>query len=152
MEGPLGLPALPWQQREITSILPHRPPFLFVDRVLEVEPDRRIRGEKWWAASEGLITTRNGRAMVPASLLMEAMAQLGASLILMKEENRGKIIYFMGIEKVRYRSPLAAGETLSMEAEVVRLRARIGTLTGRAEVAGRAVANGTMHFALGAEA
>ena len=148
----MGLPELPWHTPEITGILPHRAPFLLVDSVLSVEPDRRIVGEKSWGLEESLVRTPQGRAMVPATLLMESLAQLGAILILMKEENQGKIIYFMGIDKVRYRRPVLGGERARMNATVVRLRSRVGTLSGEAYVDGRLVANGTMTFALGAEA
>ena len=145
----MDLPQLPWGPPEITRILPHRPPFLLVDRVLGVEPDQRIVGEKLWVQDGALHHDVAGRPLVPASLVMEAMAQLGAILILLEPDKRGRIIYFMGIERVRYRSPVRPGDTLAMEARVVRLRSRVGTLRGSALVGGRRVADGTMHFALG---
>ena len=77
------------------------------------------------------------------------MAQAGAVLILAKPENRSRLIYFMGIDRVRYRRPVVAGDQVRLEAEVVRMRARMGSLSGRALVDGNLVCEGQMAFALG---
>jgi 3-hydroxyacyl-[acyl-carrier-protein] dehydratase len=143
---------LPWHGREIESILPHRPPFLFVDRVVEIEVDRRVVGTRVWAAGEATITLPDRTRAVPAAYLAECMAQVGAVLILSKPENRGKLIYFLSIDSARFRRPVRAGDLLSVEAEVVRLRSRMGTLRGRARVGDRLIADGSMTFALGGEA
>ena len=145
----MAIAPLPWHGPQIEAVLPHRPPILLVDRVQSIEPDRSIAGERVWGASDAQSLTPDGRAMVPISLLTESMAQLGAILILMKDENRGRLIYFMGIDRVRYRAPVLAGDTVEMHAQVVRLRSRVGILTGQAKVGGRLVADGTMRFALG---
>jgi 3-hydroxyacyl-[acyl-carrier-protein] dehydratase len=87
--------------------------------------------------------------VLPASILTEAMAQAGAVLILTKPENRSRLVYFMGIDRVRYRRPVVAGDTVYLEATVVRLRSRIGTLKGVARVDGQRVCEGQMTFALG---
>jgi 3-hydroxyacyl-[acyl-carrier-protein] dehydratase len=79
------------------------------------------------------------------------VAQVGAILILSKPENRNRLIFFMGIEKVRYRGAVYPGDVVEIEALVKRLRSRMGVLTGRARVGGRVVAHGTMTFALGGE-
>jgi 3-hydroxyacyl-[acyl-carrier-protein] dehydratase len=81
--------------------------------------------------------------------LTEAVAQVGAILILSKPENREKLIYFMGIEKVRYRRPVYPGDVVVIEAVVKRLRSRMGLLRGVARVEGKVVVEGTMTFALG---
>ena len=76
------------------------------------------------------------------------MAQAGGVLILSKPENRSRIVFFMGIERVRYRRPVVAGDQVRLEGEVVRLRAKMGTLRGRALVDGKVVCEGQMTFAL----
>ena len=87
--------------------------------------------------------------MMPAFILTEALAQTGAVLILAKPENRSRLIYFMGIDRVRYRHPVVAGDTLNLEATVLRLRSKMGTLRGIARVEGKVVGEGVMTFALG---
>jgi 3-hydroxyacyl-[acyl-carrier-protein] dehydratase len=141
---------LPLEIEDIKAILPHRYPFLLVDRILELEPDRRILGVKNVAADERyFIAGPGGRPVLPASILTEAMAQAGAVLILTKPENRSRLIYFMGIDRVRYRRPVVAGDTVLLEGTVVRLRGKMGSLKGRATVDGRVVVEGQMTFALG---
>jgi 3-hydroxyacyl-[acyl-carrier-protein] dehydratase len=141
---------LPLEIEDIKAILPHRYPFLLVDRILEIEEDRRVLGLKNVASDERyFIAGPGGRPVLPASILTEAMAQAGAVLILSKPENRSRLIYFMGIDRVRYRRPVVAGDTVLLEATVVRLRARMGSLQGTALVDGRVVCEGQMTFALG---
>ena len=77
------------------------------------------------------------------------MAQVGAVLILIRPENRGRLVYFMGIDRVRYRRPVVAGDQVRLEAEVVRMRSRMGSLRGRALVDGKLACQGDMTFALG---
>jgi 3-hydroxyacyl-[acyl-carrier-protein] dehydratase len=89
------------------------------------------------------------RPVLPPTILTEAIAQVGAILILSKPENRNRLIYFMGIERVRYRGCVHPGDVVEIEALVKRLRSRMGILTGHARVGGRVVAHGTMTFALG---
>ena len=93
-----------------------------------------------WDASE--------RAL-PPTLLTEAVAQVGAILILTKAENFNKLPFFMGIERVRYRGAVHPGDVVRIEGVVKRLRSRMGVLSGSASVNGRVVLSGTMSFALG---
>ncbi len=140
----------PLEIEDIKRILPHRYPFLLVDRILELDPDRRIVGLKNVSANERyFIAGPGGVPMLPASILTEAMAQAGAVLILSKPENRSRLIYFMGIDRVRYRRPVRAGDKVLLEGEVIRLRGRIGSLRGTARVNGAVVCEGQMTFALG---
>lgn len=142
---------LPLDYAAIERILPHRYPFLLVDRVIALEPDKRIVGVKNVSLSERYLSPAGsrGRPALPPTILTEAIAQVGAILILSKPENRDRLIYFMGIERVRYRGSVYPGEVVEIEALVRRLRSRMGVLTGRARVNGRVVAHGTMTFALG---
>jgi 3-hydroxyacyl-[acyl-carrier-protein] dehydratase len=141
---------LPLDYAAIERILPHRYPFLLVDRVIEFEPDKRIVGIKNVTLNERYLAHRPGHAPVlPPTILTEAVAQVGAIMILAKPENREKLIYFMGIERVRYRKPVHPGDQVVIEAVVRRLRSRMGVLRGIARVDGQVVVEGTMTFALG---
>jgi 3-hydroxyacyl-[acyl-carrier-protein] dehydratase len=141
---------LPLEIEDIKAILPHRAPFLLLDRILELEPDRRVVGLKNVTSNERyFIAGPGGVPTLPASILTEAMAQVGAVLILVRPENRGRLVYFMGIDRVRYRRPVVAGDQLRLEAEVVRMRSRMGSLRGRALVEGKLACEGEMTFALG---
>jgi 3-hydroxyacyl-[acyl-carrier-protein] dehydratase len=141
---------LPLEIEDIKAILPHRYPFLLVDRIIELEEDRRVVGIKNVSANERyFIAGPGGVPVLPASILTEAMAQAGAVLILAKPENRSRLIYFMGIDRVRYRRPVRAGDTVHLEGTVVRLRSKMGSLRGVARVDGTVVCEGQMTFALG---
>ncbi len=143
--------SLPLDISAIERILPHRFPFLFVDRIIEFEPDRRIVGIKNVSHNDRFISRRPGEAAVlPSTILTEAIAQVGAVMILSKPENQGKVIYFMGIERVRYRRQVHPGDVVTIEARVRRLRSRMGLLRGIARVDGQVVVVGSMTFALGA--
>ena len=112
--------------------------------------DKRIVGVKNVSADERyFIAGPGGVPMMPASILTEALAQTGAVLILAKPDNRSRIPYFMGIDRVRYRRPVVAGDTVTLEGTVLRLRSKMGTLRGIARVGGTVVAEGVMTFALG---
>jgi len=145
--------ALPLDYSAIERILPHRYPFLLVDRITEFEPDQRIVGIKNVSINEPYLSRpgQNGRPTLPPTILTEAVAQVGAILILAKAENRGQLIFFRGMERVRFRAPVHAGDQVVIEARVKRLRSRMGVLEGRARVGNKVVIHGTMTFALGAE-
>ena len=145
---------LPLDYTAIERILPHRYPFLLVDRVTEFEPDKRIVGIKNVSLGERYLWRGTGddQPALPPTLLTEAVAQVGAILILSKPENREKLIFFMGIERVRFRRPVRPGDVIEIEAVVKRLRSRMGVLSGAARVGGEVVCHGTMTFALGPKA
>src|SRR5882724_5423701 len=86
---------------------------------------------------------------MPPTILTEAVAQVGAILILSKPENRQRLPFFTGIERVRYRRAVRPGDVVEIEARVLRLRGRVGLLAGAARVDGKVVMDGTMTFALG---
>ena len=142
--------SLPLDNAAIERILPHRYPFLLVDRITEFEVDKRIVGIKNVSLNERYLAHRPGeRPALPPTILTEAVAQVGAILILAKPENREKLIYIVGIERVRYRRPAHPGDVLNIEARVKRLRSRMGQLHGVAMVDGKLVLEGRMTFALG---
>lgn len=141
---------LPFDNTAIERILPHRYPFLLVDRITEFELDKRIVGIKNVSLNERYLAHSPGEAPVlPPTILTEAVAQVGAILILAKSENREKLPFFTGIERVRYRRPVHPGDVVVIEAKVVRLRSRMGRLHGFARVGNEIVIEGTMTFALG---
>jgi 3-hydroxyacyl-[acyl-carrier-protein] dehydratase len=143
---------LPLDYSAIERILPHRYPFLLVDKITEFVPDRRIVGVKAVSDNEPYLSRpAHGRPTLPPTILTEAVAQVGAILILAKPENKDQLIFFRGIERVRYRAPVHPGDVVTIEANVRRLRSRMGVLFGRATVGGKVVVNGTMTFALGSE-
>jgi 3-hydroxyacyl-[acyl-carrier-protein] dehydratase len=107
-------------------------------------------GIKNVSLNERYLAHRPGeRPVLPPTILTEAVAQVGAILILAKPENREKLIYFMGIERVRYRRPVYPGDVVVIEVSVGRLRSRMGQLRGFARVGDGVVVDGTMTFALG---
>ena len=141
---------LPLDYTAIARILPHRYQFLLVDRITEFEPDRRIVGIKNVSLNERYLAHPAGEPPVlPPTILTEAVAQVGAIMILSKPEHRDKLIFFMGIERVRYRRPVRPGDVVVIEAMAKRLRSRMGLLRGVARVNGEVVVEGTMTFALG---
>ena len=143
---------LPLDTSAIERILPHRYPFLLVDKIVEIIPDQRIVGVKEVSLNEPYLSRPfSGRPTLPPTILTEAVAQVGAILILAKPENKDQLIFFRGMERVRFRAPVHPGDVVTIEASVKRLRSRMGVLGGRATVNGKVVVNGTMTFALGNE-
>src|ERR1043165_5145780 len=142
--------SLPLDYSAIERIIPHRYPFLLAERSPAPEPDKRIVGIKNVSLNERYLSRPPGeRPALPPTILTEAVAQVGAILILSKPENREKLIFFMGIERVRYWTPVHPGDVVEIEAVVKRLRSRMGVLSGAARVNGKVVSDGTMTFALG---
>ena len=145
----MGL-TLPLDYAAIEKILPHRFPFLLVDRITELEADKRIVGIKNVTLNERYLThSPDGPPVLPPTILTEAVAQVGAIMILAKPENREKLPLFMGIERVRFRRPVHPGDVVVIEVVAHRLRSRMGVLGGAARVDGKIVVEGTMRFALG---
>jgi 3-hydroxyacyl-[acyl-carrier-protein] dehydratase len=141
---------LPLDHAAIERILPHRYPFLLVDRITELEVDKRIVGIKNVSLNERYLShNAAGAPVLPPTILTEAIAQVGAILVLAKPENRQRLPFFAGIERVRYRRPVHPGDVVVIEALAVRLRSRMGVLKGIARVDGKVVVEGTMTFALG---
>jgi 3-hydroxyacyl-[acyl-carrier-protein] dehydratase len=142
---------LPFDYATIERILPHRYPFLLVDRITEFEVDKRIVGIKNVTLNDPYLSraTDGGPPALPPTVLTEAIAQVGAIMILVKPENSHRLPFFTGIERVRFRRAVHPGDVVVIEALVLRLRSRMGRLKGVARVDGRIVVDGTMTFALG---
>ena len=130
----------------IQRILPHRSPFLFVDRILDLEPDRRVVGVKNVTGNEPFFAGHfPGRPVMPGVLIVEALAQTAG--VLMGDES-GLIPMFMGIDKTRFRRPVTPGDQLRLEVEVLRRRRNVFRMTGRAYVGDNLVAEAEMMAAL----
>lgn len=141
---------LPLDHAAIERILVHRYPFLLVDRVTELEIDKRIVGVKNVSSNDHYLSREaNGDAVFPPTLLTESIAQVGAILILAKPENRQRLPLLAGIRRFRFRRPVLPGDVVEIEAVVVRLGSRMGVLEGAARVRGKIVAEGMMTCALG---
>lgn len=141
---------LPLDHAAIERILLHRYPFLLVDRVTELEIDKRIVGIKNVSRNDHFLShDAGGGSVFPPTLLTEAIAQVGAILILAKPENRQRLPLLAGIKRFRFRRPVQPGDVIEMEAQVIRLGSRMGVLEGVARVDGKIVADGTMTCALG---
>jgi beta-hydroxyacyl-ACP dehydratase FabZ len=126
----------------IMDLLPHRYPILLVDRILDYEPGQWIRGLKNISMSEQVFQGHfPKRPVFPGVYIVEAMAQTGGCLIMQQFEDRArKVIYFMGIDSVKFRKPVLPGDQLIMEVKVVSMKSRICKMRGEAFVDGQKVA------------
>ncbi len=129
--------------KDILKVLPHRYPFLLVDRIVEIEEGKRIVGIKNVTYNEEFFQGHfPGNPVMPGVLVVEAMAQAGGVLLLRQvgEDLSRKLIYFMGIDKARFRKPVVPGDQLRLELTVLRLKARVAKMRGEAYVGDQLVA------------
>ncbi|WP_404446005.1 3-hydroxyacyl-ACP dehydratase FabZ [Sutcliffiella horikoshii] len=135
---------------EIKAIIPHRYPFLLIDRIIEIEEGQRAIGIKNVTANEEFF---NGHfpefPVMPGVLIVEALAQVGAVAMLKKEENKGRLAFFTGIDNCRFKKQVVPGDQLRLEVEMTRVRGSIGKGKGVATVDGQLVCELEMMFALG---
>jgi 3-hydroxyacyl-[acyl-carrier-protein] dehydratase len=131
----MTIPTPPFGRDVIESLIPHRPPFLLVDEILELEPGKRvvglreIRADDWWFPGHF-----PERPVMPGVLTIEAIAQAGAVAVLAAEANAGKIPFFAGIDGCRFKRVVEPGDVLRLECEFVRVRGPIAKGEGRALV------------------
>ena len=144
----MKLPEPPLGPAEIRALIPHRYPFLLVDRVEEVEPGVRAVGTKNVTQNEPFFQGHfPDYPVMPGVLIVEAMAQVGAVGVMSNEEFRGKLALFAGIDNVRFRRQVVPGDVLRMEVEISRLKGAIGRGHGRATVDGERVCEADLMFA-----
>jgi len=133
----------------IEAIIPHRTPFLLVDRILDMELGVSAVGEldvttdAFWVPGHF-----PEHAVMPGVLIVESLAQVGAVALLSLAENRGKLAFFAGIDKVRFKRQVVPGETLLLECTITRMRGPIGFGEARASVAGELACSGELMFAI----
>ena len=136
--------------KEIKEILPHRYPFLLVDRITEMEEGKLVKGYKNITFNENFFQGHFPQEPVmPGVLILEAMAQVGAVAILTKEEFKGKIPLFAGADKVRFRQKVVPGDKLELSCEIIKLRGPVGIGKGIATVDGKKVCEAEIMFAIG---
>jgi 3-hydroxyacyl-[acyl-carrier-protein] dehydratase len=140
--------------KEIMNLLPHGYPFLLVDRILEIEPGKRITGIKNVTYNEPFFQGHfPGRPIMPGVLIVESMAQTAGVLICssLPEEDHKKPVYFLGIDHVRFRKPVTPGDQLRLELEITRHRQSIWGFKGKALVDGKLVAEADLLAMIGEE-
>ena len=140
---------VPFGRAEIEAILPHREPFLLIDEVVQLEPGglvvarKRVRSDDWYLAGHF-----PGRPIMPGVLIVEAMAQTGAIAVLSREENRGRLALFAGIDGVRFKRVVEPGDELELSCDLERVRGPIGKGRAEARVDGELAARATLIFAV----
>jgi 3-hydroxyacyl-[acyl-carrier-protein] dehydratase len=140
--------------KEIMSLLPHAYPFLLVDRIVEVEPGKRIVGIKNVTYNEPFFPGHfPGRPIMPGVLIVEAMAQTAGLLVFHSspEEDHSKTVFFLGMDNVRFRKPVIPGDQLRLELEITKHRQSIWRFKGKALVEGKVVAEGDILAMVGDE-
>ncbi len=135
---------------QIQALIPHRFPFLLVDKIIEVEYGKRAVGLKNVTINEWFFQGHFPvYPVMPGVLIMEALAQVGAVALLGMEEYKGRLAFFGGMDGVRFKKQVVPGDTLRLEVEVLQFRGVVGKANGLALVDGKVAARGEMTFALG---
>lgn len=134
---------------EIKDVIPHRYPFLLVDKILEIEEAKRVVGIKNVTINEPFFQGHFPEyPVMPGVLIVEAMAQVGAIAVLNMEENKGKIGFLAGIDKCRFKRQVKPGDQLRLEMEIIRMKGPVGKGKGRATVDGELACEAEITFAV----
>ncbi len=135
---------------EIQKIIPHRPPFLLVDRIDELEPGVHGKGRKCVTMDEPFFVGHfPGKAVMPGVIVLEALAQTGAVVMLSEEKNAGKIVYFGGMDKVKFRRQVVPGDVIILDVEIIKNRGSFGVGTAVAYVEDEVAVEAIFTFAVG---
>ena len=135
---------------DIMAVLPHRPPFLLIDRIEELEPGQKIVALKNVTMNEPFFTGHfPGHPVMPGVLIIEAMAQAGAYAVLSQEEFKGKIAFLGGVDKAKFRRQVVPGDTLRLEVEIIKLKRNAGIGKGTAYVDGKKACEAEISFLIG---
>jgi 3-hydroxyacyl-[acyl-carrier-protein] dehydratase len=142
---PTTTPTLPLEAADIMRIIPHRYPFLMVDRIIELEQGKRVVGVKQVTANEPQFTGHfPGRPIMPGVLMVEALAQTAGVCVMSLDEYRGKLGLFAGIDDCRFRRMVVPGDALRLEVTVEKLRGMFGRVRGVASVDGEVAVEATL--------
>jgi 3-hydroxyacyl-[acyl-carrier-protein] dehydratase len=135
---------------EIKKILPHRYPFLLVDRVLELVPNQRIVALKNVTVNENFFNGHfPSKPVMPGVLIIESMAQAAGLVMLSQEEHKGKIPYFTGIDNARFRRPIVPGDQIIIEVDVLKVRGNVGRVKAVAKIDNQIATEAELMFILG---
>lgn len=136
--------------QEIMAIIPHRYPFLLLDKVEEIVPGEKVIAKKNVTINEEFFQGHfPGNPTMPGVLIIEAMAQAGAVALLSLPDFKGKVAYFGGIDKAKFRKKVVPGDTLIFEVEITKVRSMAGVGKGIATVDGKKVAEAELTFMIG---
>jgi beta-hydroxyacyl-ACP dehydratase FabZ len=133
----------------VKRAIPHRFPFLLIDRVTITDPDKSAVGIKCVSGNEPFFQGHfPGRAIMPGVLIVEAMAQVACALFLSKPEMKNKLAFFMGMEEIKFRKPVVPGDRLELKVEIQSLRSKFGKARGEAFVDGELATEALFSFAI----
>ena len=136
-------------REEIMKILPHRPPFLFVDKITFLEKGKHATGVKYLTMDDYFFKGHfPGRPVMPGVLIVEALAQVGGVMMLSPEENRGKLAFFLSANNIKFRKTVVPGDELILDVEAGKIKSKTGQVYAKALVAGKVVAEADFMFAL----
>ncbi len=136
--------------KQIQEIIPHRSPFLLIDRIDELEVGKRAVGRKCVSFNEPYFAGHfPGEPVMPGVLIIEALAQVGAVCCLADEKNKGKIAFFGGINKAKFRKKVVPGDVLKLEVEMIKVKGPVGVGKATAYVDDTIVASAELTFAIG---
>lgn len=135
--------------RQIKQIIPHRYPFLLVDKIIEIDEGKRVVGIKNVTVNEPFFQGHFPEyPVMPGVLILEALAQTGAIAVLGQEENKGKIGFLAGVDKCRFKQQVKPGDQLRLEIEIIRMKGSIGKGKGVATVDGKVACEAEIMFAI----
>lgn len=136
-------------REQIKKIIPHRDPFLFIDRIIELEPGKRAVGIKKLTGEEYFFKGHfPDYPIMPGVLIVEALAQVGAVAALSQEVNRGKIVFLAGIDKFRFKKQVCPGDEIKLEVKIIKVRGPLGKGSAIASVDDEIAAQGELMFAV----
>lgn len=137
------------EAKDILRILPHRYPFLLIDRVVEIEEGKRIVAIKNVTINEPCFTGHfPGNPIMPGVLIIEMMAQTAGVILLLTEEHKGKLAYLAAVDKTRFRKPVLPGDTVILEAHLIKARSTMGWMKTMAKVGENIVCEAELAFAV----